>query len=495
MNYRTNLLRVSILAIAAWPAAGLSSSAWPAVVYRITEIPAFAAGGESRALGINNRGEVVGEADVAITLETGIAHTARAFLWLPAAAYGLPAGLNNLGALGDPGAFNVDSAAREVNEVGQVVGVSTTVPGTRRAFLWLPEPACGLPAGLNNLGTLPDGGHSEAWSINSESPPKVCGTAVSSASCGSAPNQDRGFLWDCATVTMSALGPTGSLFRSFARDLNTPAAGSELVIAGQSAHCFELLCSFEKPSTWVNSLPRALGLLPGDAEAEAHGVSRSGRLVGHSGGLDMGCQPDAVYWAAPTIGEAPINIGALLGGPKSMAEAINSAHAIVGRNVTNNRALLWRPEPDGTYATVVDLNTVSNCGGAAWTLLEAWDINDSGWIVGVGFRNGAVRGYLLTPMTDDCPEDLDMDGDVDVSDLLALLAAWGPCSSTFCNADFDCDRQVANPDLLALLAAWGSCAGGAAGGGAIPQSIQDCLDKFLSEDPLALVKCIEAVGP
>lgn len=55
----------------------------------------------------------------------------------------------------------------------------------------------------------------------------------------------------------------------------------------------------------------------------------------------------------------------------------------------------------------------------------------------------------------ECPADVDDNGSVDVADLLALLAAWGPCSD--CNADTDGNGTVDVQDLLALLAAWGPC--------------------------------------
>lgn len=56
---------------------------------------------------------------------------------------------------------------------------------------------------------------------------------------------------------------------------------------------------------------------------------------------------------------------------------------------------------------------------------------------------------------DECetvPQDINMDGSVDIEDLLALLAAWGPC--TDCPADFDGSGSVDIGDLLSLLAAW-----------------------------------------
>jgi hypothetical protein len=54
--------------------------------------------------------------------------------------------------------------------------------------------------------------------------------------------------------------------------------------------------------------------------------------------------------------------------------------------------------------------------------------------------------------------DLDGDGAVGVTDLLDLLAAWGPCDNCDdCPADLGDDCNVGIADLLVLLAAWGAC--------------------------------------
>lgn len=49
--------------------------------------------------------------------------------------------------------------------------------------------------------------------------------------------------------------------------------------------------------------------------------------------------------------------------------------------------------------------------------------------------------------------DLDGDGDVDFSDLLTLLSAWGPCGAT-CPGDLDMSGAVDFADVLTLLSAW-----------------------------------------
>ena len=55
-----------------------------------------------------------------------------------------------------------------------------------------------------------------------------------------------------------------------------------------------------------------------------------------------------------------------------------------------------------------------------------------------------------------CPADVDDSGTVDFADLLAVLAAWGPCPG--CKEDIDGSGTVDFADLLAVLAAWGPCA-------------------------------------
>ena len=64
-------------------------------------------------------------------------------------------------------------------------------------------------------------------------------------------------------------------------------------------------------------------------------------------------------------------------------------------------------------------------------------------------------GGRIDKIVAECVSDLDGDGSVNVADLLALLAAWGP---NLCQvADTNGDGDVNVTDLLALLAAWGAC--------------------------------------
>ena len=74
-------------------------------------------------------------------------------------------------------------------------------------------------------------------------------------------------------------------------------------------------------------------------------------------------------------------------------------------------------------------------------------------IVEPGLRAG--RAFVVDLQTP-CPGDLDGNGSVGASDLLLLLASWGPCGKCDdCSADLDSDCTVGASDLLILLANWG----------------------------------------
>ena len=54
-----------------------------------------------------------------------------------------------------------------------------------------------------------------------------------------------------------------------------------------------------------------------------------------------------------------------------------------------------------------------------------------------------------------CDEDVNGDGQVNFTDLVSILAAWGTCAG--CDADVDGDGSVGLSDLLMVLAGWGAC--------------------------------------
>ena len=62
---------------------------------------------------------------------------------------------------------------------------------------------------------------------------------------------------------------------------------------------------------------------------------------------------------------------------------------------------------------------------------------------------------LRLTVVEGCEGDTNGSGDVDFDDLIAVLAAWGPCPD--CPEDLNDDDMVDFSDLLLILGNWGSC--------------------------------------
>ncbi|MCH7602596.1 MAG: hypothetical protein IIB54_07520 [Planctomycetes bacterium] len=74
----------------------------------------------------------------------------------------------------------------------------------------------------------------------------------------------------------------------------------------------------------------------------------------------------------------------------------------------------------------------------------------------IGFGSSLDVNANLIPDECECLPDSDGSGSVNVTDLLGLLASWGPCSPP-CLPDTNFDGFVNVTDLLVLLGAWGAC--------------------------------------
>jgi hypothetical protein len=66
-----------------------------------------------------------------------------------------------------------------------------------------------------------------------------------------------------------------------------------------------------------------------------------------------------------------------------------------------------------------------------------------------------ANGTVVPSELETCPADVNGNGNVDISDLLAVIAAWGTNNAA---ADINDDGTVNITDLLAVIAAWGKCA-------------------------------------
>ena len=77
--------------------------------------------------------------------------------------------------------------------------------------------------------------------------------------------------------------------------------------------------------------------------------------------------------------------------------------------------------------------------------------------MGWGLHDGIQEGFYAR-LPDPRPADLTGDGVVDISDLLAVLADYGPCADCdSCPADLNGNCGVDFVDVLAILQQWGPC--------------------------------------
>ncbi len=114
------------------------------------------------------------------------------------------------------------------------------------------------------------------------------------------------------------------------------------------------------------------------------------------------------------------------------------------------------------YVATTDGNLVRiDAAGASSTIIDSTVLTSVP--SDMAFSDTTKTAVVAEPIPDgvdvvsfDVTGDLDGDGTVGVSDLLILLASWGPCDDCDdCVADLDGDCNVGVSDLLILLANWG----------------------------------------
>ncbi|MBX3373649.1 MAG: hypothetical protein KF817_07430, partial [Phycisphaeraceae bacterium] len=137
-----------------------------------------------------------------------------------------------------------------------------------------------------------------------------------------------------------------------------------------------------------------------------------------------------------------------------------------------------------------------DAGGISHLVFDHFDINrneDQGEYapdrdLGVRRMRCADMGAYEFILTGDPPTgDLNGDWAVDFNDLLAVLAAWGPCEG--CPEDLSGNDEVDFADVLIVLANWGDCPGAQVTQG----SVAECIDRLGYTNPAALAACIEAM--
>ncbi|MHC5113770.1 MAG: hypothetical protein ACYTGP_05020 [Planctomycetota bacterium] len=98
----------------------------------------------------------------------------------------------------------------------------------------------------------------------------------------------------------------------------------------------------------------------------------------------------------------------------------------------------------GTSVTLAD-DTCNSTGLENWTLNNPQGLDN----------DGDLLYDADDPDCDDCPEDLNGNGQVDFADILAVIAVWGPCPG--CPEDLNGNGAADFADILEIIAAWGPC--------------------------------------
>ena len=132
-----------------------------------------------------------------------------------------------------------------------------------------------------------------------------------------------------------------------------------------------------------------LGTL-GGLNSHAYGINNNGYVVGRS----QFRSNNAAYHAFLYDGANMTDLGTL-GGTNSHAEAINDLNQVVGCSLifgsSDWHAFIYES------GNLLDLNTLIP-SDSGWVLERAYDINNSGQIVGFGSINGQTRAFLMTPV-------------------------------------------------------------------------------------------------
>lgn len=218
-----------------------------------------------------------------------------------------------------------------------------------------------------------------------------------------------------------------------------------------------------RPITWdaVNGFQ----ILPDSAGEPAEGLviemSSNGQFIVGALGNQMNLTP--AFWADGGNAQA-IDLwpGYQVG---ESTDVVDDGSIVVGNwrltpfsDEFGSLAFIW-DSVNGARPLQEVLEDEYNVDLGGWTLNQVSAISPDGRaLAGTGVNpQGNLEAYkVLLPDVATPLGDLNGDGVVDVSDLLLLLAAWGPCPpEESCDADLNNDGSVDVSDLLLLLGNWG----------------------------------------
>ncbi len=361
--------------------------------------------------------------------------------------------ITDIGALG-----GVTSNALAVNEKGQVVGEADTSAGVRHAFLWQDGTMIDLWAGrsgwsyaiaINNRSQILVGSHL-LWDkgvfqeIPSLIPPSTPTTKAIN-DLGQVVGSSTGgyFLWDGQSIiNLSAL-----LGMNVSDINNVGQFGGSISLGDNQYHA----------AVWMDERIVDLGTLGGLSSGTTK-INDFGQAIGVSERAPGGDHIFySFFWTGGRMidlyAEPRGPMGLQIGGARGIN---NCGELVVGGGYPErpaaNTSCLYHPDsgPRDLFHLIP--------AEANWFLLRANDINDHGDIVGYGLRNaqlgpyvGLTRGFYMTPQFGD----LDTNGKVDLRDF-ARMQNWftgesPPWEPRCLRGDLDRDNDTDIVDFAALL--------------------------------------------
>jgi probable HAF family extracellular repeat protein len=361
-NQRTRVSRTGSVVIVLFMAGALAASSLRAdSALPIVDLGTLG-GTASFALGVSERGDVVGTARTS----TG-SRPQLAFVWQNGR-------MTNLGTL--PG--STFSRAFAVNRRGVAVGEAFTAPPERsRAVTW-------EDGRIRDLGTLGAATGAVANDINPSG-------QIVGASGGRAVMWERGAIRDLGAISTvpgaisraNAINPRGQVVGSSQTEVLSPSG-------------FPVTHAF----LWERGLMTDLWSPVPDRFSAAYGISPDGRAVGEAnvGTQDGADAYHAIEWHSDRMTDLHDHLpGGLAGYRHSRANDANSQGLVVGHvsgfygfPTIDGRAVLWY------QGRAYDLNDALP-PDSGWLLRSAESVNEEGSIVGYGTFAGQTRAYLLRP--------------------------------------------------------------------------------------------------
>ncbi len=352
-----------------------------------------------------------------------------------------------LEALGELAGGGTGSVARAVSGDGTiVVGDSFSATGDQ-AFRWTEG------TGMVGIGDLPGGDpFSIAYGISADG--NVIVGNSSSANSGSLAVE--GFRKVGINPIVGIGDLPGSIFFSAAQGAS--ADGS--FIAGYGTSTASGASSSEAFRWSAGTGPVGIGDLPGGGfGSNAFAISADGSVVVGIGVSSAGVV--AFRWTDPASGGNGMqSIGDLPEGSVfSRANGVSAdGTVVVGQSVGANgmEGFVWI-QGEGIFA-VKQLMIDARIDMTGWTLEVATAVSGDGkTVVGYGPHDGSYEAWVAFLGSPGIKGDVNGDGVVNIEDLLAVIAAWGPCPPPpdACAADVDGNGIVNISDLLLVIGNWG----------------------------------------